>query len=602
VCCTTAHHAPRATMLEFGGYDVANAYKTINQVNLNASDDNRGRRMGGRRENDPLNFGGPLSSAGIDHSTPKPLYRFTNRGETPGKDVKTQPTRLHPVEINRPGHVGSLSNADIEGSKSKPKDIIPNPRGTNPLDPQYKLQSFTPEPAYEPKFVRDNISNTDIAGSQVKAKRVQSATRDIISVSDIEGTTTTWRPHHRQNFGKGEARTAPLDITDINNRRKPLVSENPYGLETASIKGAAPKPLVVVRNGDLKDFSIRTDDMDGSRPSRKRDNDPFKFARRPGHYRDICQTGDIEGARSKEGERPEVGRKARSAVRKETYSSLPTDYDRAQAFTASGVGASLAEKGTTVRDLAVSLRKQDREESGRLSKAELTAALSSNKVDISSAQAGALLDSFDIDKSGYMNYKEFVKHAFRFQKGIVTPAPEPVKTEAEVAAEALATAAADAKAEKLQAKPGKPPPPPPPIQRAVSRSGGKRVFAGKESEARVAMTTTTVGGKQVAWKPSNDRKMVPSAKPVLGISTQELTSLRRSTTPGGDASGGGRGGFMGAGVAMPGFGSPAVGIEVQMLTESFSRPISAPPAAGVVQSRRQMKERNDDIAAVRNLM
>ena len=41
MCCTTAHHAPRATMLEFGGYDVANAYKTINQVNLNASDDNR---------------------------------------------------------------------------------------------------------------------------------------------------------------------------------------------------------------------------------------------------------------------------------------------------------------------------------------------------------------------------------------------------------------------------------------------------------------------------------------------------------------------------------------------------------------------------------
>lgn len=585
-------------MLEFGQYEVPNAFKTINQVNLNANDDNRGRKMGQRRENDPLYFGGPLSSSGIDKNTPKPLYRFTNRGEASEKDPKSQPKRLHPVETNRPGHVGNLSNVDIEGSKSKPKDVIPNPRGTNPLEPQYKLQSFTPEPVFEPRFLRDNISNADIDGSQVKVKRVQLATRDIITVSDIEGTTTTWRPHHRQNFGKGEARTAPLDISDINNRRKPFVSETPLNLETASIKGAAPKPQPV-RTGDLKDFSIRTDDVEGSRPSRKRDNDPFKFARRPGHYRDICQTGDIEGARSKEGVRPEVGRKTRSEARQQVFSTLSSDYDRAQAFVASGVGASLAENGNTIKDLTVSLRKQDREESGRLTKDELKSALTSMQVDISSEQAGALVDSFDVDKSGYMNYKEFVKHAFRFKKGIVTPAPAPKKTEAEIAAEAAAKAEAEAKAEKLQAKPGKPPPPPPPImRRAVLRQGGKRVFAGKDaSEAKDVMKDSSGSGKTVAWKPSNDRKMVPQSKPVLGISTQELTALRRSTTPG---EGAGMGG-MGAPGASPGFGSPAVGIEVQMLTESFSRPISAPPGAGLVQTRRQIKERNDDIAAVRSL-
>ena len=52
-----------------------------------------------------------------------------------------------------------LSNKDIEGSSPTSFAFKTNRIGSNPLNPTYKLQSYTEIEPEIPKFIRDSINN-----------------------------------------------------------------------------------------------------------------------------------------------------------------------------------------------------------------------------------------------------------------------------------------------------------------------------------------------------------------------------------------------------------------------------------------------------------
>ena len=90
---------------------------------------------------------------------------------------------LH-VGLNKPEF--NLTNADIEGTKTQIVKFVTNRAPSNPLNPVYKLQSFTyiaPEPL---KFVRDAMLVDDIEGSKPLVKK-QYAPRDTLNCFDIQG-------------------------------------------------------------------------------------------------------------------------------------------------------------------------------------------------------------------------------------------------------------------------------------------------------------------------------------------------------------------------------------------------------------------------------
>lgn len=60
--------------------------------------------------------------------------------------------------------------------------------GTNPLNPQYKLQSVTYLPPDPMRFIRDPMTIDDIEGARPSKKKHNDViTRDNMKISDIEG-------------------------------------------------------------------------------------------------------------------------------------------------------------------------------------------------------------------------------------------------------------------------------------------------------------------------------------------------------------------------------------------------------------------------------
>jgi hypothetical protein len=60
-------------------------------------------------------------------------------------------------------------------------------RDSNPLNPVYKLQSFTYVAPPPLPFIRDHIQISDIEGARPK-KKVDKAERDGMKINDISGT------------------------------------------------------------------------------------------------------------------------------------------------------------------------------------------------------------------------------------------------------------------------------------------------------------------------------------------------------------------------------------------------------------------------------
>ena len=93
----------------------------------------------------------------------------------------------------------NLSNHDIEGTKTLINKFITRREPSNPLQPVYKLPSFTYVPPDPPKFIRDAMTVNDIDGTSPLVKK-QLATRDLMKCDDIQGAVIK-KAYYRSQAG-----------------------------------------------------------------------------------------------------------------------------------------------------------------------------------------------------------------------------------------------------------------------------------------------------------------------------------------------------------------------------------------------------------------
>ena len=265
-----------------------NAFTSMTLNTLDGRDDFRldktKRGPSAKTAEDPMRYGA-LSTRGIEAAKPKPLYKYKTDSDG-GFLVKQfagekgmHPRVLIPRQTNRP--VFSLKTDDIEGTKSEPKDIINKPRGTNPLCPEYRLPSREEEVAPVPRFMRNTLDTSDIAGTNcgslrkhprriraLSANASLSATPRVNSADgserpgfvvdnsiwsnrslvnhDIDGS----RPYsgQKQRVRRQKTRDHLLNVEDINRKRVMISSTNhrerDLSLKCEDVDGAKPHSLV----------------------------------------------------------------------------------------------------------------------------------------------------------------------------------------------------------------------------------------------------------------------------------------------------------------------------------------------------------------------
>lgn len=92
---------------------------------------------------------------------------------------------LH-VPLNKPEF--NLVNNDIIGSRPNWNKFVSTRVPSNPLEPKYKLASFTYVPPEPPKFVKDPLNIDDIEGSKaIKAKEINPRPTSTQFTDSIEG-------------------------------------------------------------------------------------------------------------------------------------------------------------------------------------------------------------------------------------------------------------------------------------------------------------------------------------------------------------------------------------------------------------------------------
>lgn len=149
----------------------------------------------------------PMKTANL-----RPKTRDTSQNLDVTDICGAQPRKWVKVEVNKPEyglnnfdiegsgprllHCGlnkqyfNLTNSDIEGSAPCQNKFKTKRQPSNPLNPVYKLQSFTYVPPEPPKFIRDAMTNQDIDGSRAIKKR-EVDPRDVMRTGDIEGAKAT---------------------------------------------------------------------------------------------------------------------------------------------------------------------------------------------------------------------------------------------------------------------------------------------------------------------------------------------------------------------------------------------------------------------------
>ena len=98
------------------------------------------------------------------------------------EDIEGSGPRMLHIGLNKPEF--NLTNADIEGSKTQVQKFVTKREPANPLNPVYKLASFTYVPPDPPKFIRDGLEIGDIEGSRPLVKK-EFAARDSLNCFDI---------------------------------------------------------------------------------------------------------------------------------------------------------------------------------------------------------------------------------------------------------------------------------------------------------------------------------------------------------------------------------------------------------------------------------
>ena len=92
-------------------------------------------------------------------------------------DIEGAGPRMLHIALSKPEF--NLTNADIEGSKTQIVKFVTKREPSNPLNPVYKLPSFTYVPPDPARFVRDAMSIEDIEGCRPVVKK-KFAPRDTL--------------------------------------------------------------------------------------------------------------------------------------------------------------------------------------------------------------------------------------------------------------------------------------------------------------------------------------------------------------------------------------------------------------------------------------
>ncbi|POM60834.1 hypothetical protein PHPALM_30256 [Phytophthora palmivora] len=208
---------------------------------------------------------------------------------------------LHPKNW-RAGSDDRFKQLPIEGTTSHPAGFHTN-RVVNPLEPNYKLPSFTKAPSVEPKFLRDSYNVSDIEGTSIKIRDIQHP-RDGLKLNDIAGAQAGWLPRHKRGLRENPPRDI-LNVTDITNvdfksSRVTNVLNPVYSVNGMTIADdPLSRPLAQHPKRDKPNFTLRTDDIDGagcSDPATAIVAGIIMSKRRD--FRDTNVTSDITGAKA----------------------------------------------------------------------------------------------------------------------------------------------------------------------------------------------------------------------------------------------------------------------------------------------------------------
>ena len=95
------------------------------------------------------------------------LYNRKSEFNNTNEDIEgSSPAKLY-KKVNKPDFI--YSNKDIEFSVPRGHHVFQNNRHLNPLNPEYKLPSYSePNIEYNQKFIRDTLDISDIEGAQTK--------------------------------------------------------------------------------------------------------------------------------------------------------------------------------------------------------------------------------------------------------------------------------------------------------------------------------------------------------------------------------------------------------------------------------------------------
>lgn len=154
----------------------------------------------------------------------------------------------------------------------------------NPLNPTYKLQSVQYLNPDAPKFIRDQQYIDDIPGTRpTKKKQLDIKTRDLMNITDIEGTKARQRHPSRPNPEKTLLQFNPMDYRDVTNvdfKTKRTVNplmptytirdEDKNLVQIGSIIGNVPCALPPARQDqEFMHKSLKTTDLHGCKTGTK---------------------------------------------------------------------------------------------------------------------------------------------------------------------------------------------------------------------------------------------------------------------------------------------------------------------------------------------
>ncbi|WZN66632.1 EF-hand domain-containing protein [Chloropicon roscoffensis] len=370
-----------ASQIDFSdGFTPTTSYRTLALDTLSEKDDFRLKE----RDRRPIPYPwGSLTTEGINKAQSAPLYRYTKRGSAAQKTLaKTfDDAEMRPKKLTSANAFADAVNRIVLDARKKKM----GPRGTNPLDPTYKLPTFVKETPPVPRFIKDNLDTSDIKGTSPHP--VQKAfMRNTLQVDDIEGTKVGWRPKYRENFGRN-VRDLNLDVRDINKMRKKKIKAEKEPIDVG-VKRQTKRPQSVT-------YSLKTNDIDGAQ-SRPRGR-YLPCGQKRTQYVHTNNTQDIRGATPKK----RSDRRPYSAPIDRTGLS-----SRASNLIESKIRESIQRQ---YHDISNSFRNLDRDGSGKLTTEEFSRVMSKCEIRMAEDEAKLVVQGFDTNNSGTVDYAKVLK-------------------------------------------------------------------------------------------------------------------------------------------------------------------------------------------------